>query len=288
MKHFLSINDINKKEVLAIFRETDRLMRVKEPLLKNRTLAMIFEKSSTRTRISFEVAMEQLGGHAIFLSTSDLQLARGETIGDTGRVLSRYIDCIMARVFGHDELLELAKYATVPVINGLSDYEHPCQALTDAYTIFKNRGLSGKIVLLGDGGNNTFVSLIKLLEMFGMEIVVSCPADYQPTIAGKYKIIEDPKEAVKGANVLYTDTFVSMGKEKEREKRINELQKYQLDASLLALADNPIVLHPLPAHRGIEIIDEVMDGKNSIVFDQAENRLHVQKALLYLLLMKWL
>lgn len=288
MKHFLSINDFSKNEIVTIFRETDRLMHVKEPLLKNKILAMIFEKSSTRTRISFEVAMEQLGGHAIFLSTSDLQLARGETIGDTGRVLSRYIDCIMARVFDHDELLELAKYATVPVINGLSDYEHPCQALTDAYTIFKNRGLSGKIVFLGDGGNNTFVSLIKLLEMFGMEVVVSCPSDYRPPIAGKYKIVEDPKEAVKGANVLYTDTFVSMGKEKEKEKRINELQRYQLDASLLALADNPIVLHPLPAHRGIEITDEVMDGKNSLVFDQTENRLHVQKALLYLLFIKWL
>ncbi len=284
MKHLVSISDLTKKDVTEIFRFTDKLMNRKQPLLKNRILAMVFEKPSTRTRVSFEVAMEHLGGHAINLSHSETQLARGESIADTARVLSRYVDAVMARVYGHETVSDLAKYSSVPVINGLSDLEHPCQALTDAYTISKKKGLRGKIVFLGDCANNTFASLIRVCEMFGMDITVSCPPAYAPQIKGKYKIIGNPGEAVKGASVLYTDTFVSMGEEAEKEKRLNELKPYQLNASLVKAAGNPIVMHPLPAHRGVEITNDAMDGKNSVVFEQAENRLHVQKAILYLLM----
>lgn len=284
MKHLISISDLTKSEVIQIFKTTDKLKKLKKPLLKNKTLAMIFEKPSTRTRVSFEVAMLQLGGHAIFLNTNDIQLARGESIADTARVLSRYVDAIMARVFKHETLLELKKYSSVTVINGLSDLEHPCQALADAYTILKSKDLKGKIVFLGDGTNNTFNSLIRVCEMFGMDIVVSCPKGYQPRIKGKYKTVENPKEVVKGADVLYTDTFVSIGEEKEVQQRLHDLKGYQLNSTLVKLAKNPIVMHPLPAHRGVEITSDVMDGKNSVIFQQAENRLHVQKALLYLLL----
>lgn len=284
MRHLISINDLTKSEVTKIFKVTDKLKKVKKPLLKDKVLAMIFEKPSTRTRVSFEVAMLQLGGHAIFLGKNDIQLVRGESIADTARVLSRYVDAIMARVYEHSTIQELAKYSSVPVINGLSDLEHPCQALTDAYTILKNKGLKGKIVFLGDGTNNTFASLIKLCEMFGMNVVVSCPSKYKPRVKGKYKIIENPAEAVKGADVLYTDTFVSMGEEEEVKKRLNDMHGYQLNAKLVTLAKNPIVMHPLPAHRGTEITSDVMDGPRSVIFEQAENRLHVQKAILYLML----
>ncbi len=284
MKHLISINDLTKSEVLEIFRTTDKLKNVKKPLLKNKILAMIFEKPSTRTRVSFEVAMHHLGGHAIFLNKNDMQLSRGESIADTARVLSRYVDAVMARVYEHKTMDELAKYATVPVINGLSDLEHPCQALVDAYTIMKSKGLKGRIVFLGDCANNTFHSLIRVCQMFDMDIIVSCPSTYKPKMKGNYKIIENPKEAVKDADILYIDTFVSMGKEQEAEKRISELKDYQLNSSLIKLAKNPIVMHPLPAHRGVEITDDVMDGPHSVIFQQAENRLHVQKAILYLLL----
>ncbi len=282
--HLISIGDLAKSDVMNIFKATDRLMNKKQPLLKGKILAMVFEKPSTRTRVSFEVAMEQLGGHAINLSHSETQLARGESIADTARVLSRYVDAVMARVYEHSTIEELAKYSSVPVINGLSDLEHPCQALTDAYTILKKKGLRGKIVFLGDGTNNTFTSLVKVCEMFGMEIVVSCPAKYKPRIKGDYAIIENPKEAVKNADILYTDTFVSMGEEPEKEKRLSDLKGYQLNSVLVKLANSPIVMHPLPAHRGVEITDDAMDGKNSVIFEQAENRLHVQKAVLQFLM----
>ncbi|MBI2076343.1 MAG: ornithine carbamoyltransferase [Candidatus Aenigmarchaeota archaeon] len=284
MKHLISISDLTKNDVTQIFKTTDKLKNKKMPLLKDKILAMVFEKPSTRTRVSFEVAMEHLGGHAINLSHGETQLVRDESIADTAKVLSRYVDAIMARVFEHKTLMELAKYASVPVINGLSHKEHPCQALADAYTILKRKGLKGKIVFLGDGTNNTFNSLVKVCGMFGMDIIVSCPAGYKPKIKGKYKVVESPKEAVKDADVLYTDTFVSMGEEKEIKKRIADLKGYQLNSSLVKTANNPIVMHPLPAHRSVEITSDVMDGKNSVVFEQAENRLHVQKAILYLLL----
>lgn len=284
MKHLVSIDDLSKKEVELIFKTTDKLKNVSKPLLKDKVLAMIFEKPSTRTRVSFEVAMLQLGGHAIFLNKNDIQLARGESIADTARVLSRYCDAIMARVFSHDTILELAKHATVPVINGLSDTEHPCQALADAYTIKKAKGLKGKIAFLGDGDNNTFHSLIGICQLYGMEIAVSCPQAYHTRMKGRYRIVENPKAAVMGASVLYTDTFVSMGEESEVKKRLEDLRSYQLNSALVKLAKNPIVMHPLPAHRGVEITSDVMDGKNSAIFEQAENRLHVQKAILALLM----
>ena len=284
MKHLISVDDLAKNDVTKIFRLTDRLKNKKKSLLKNKILAMVFEKPSTRTRVSFEVAMEHLGGHAINLSHSETQLAREESIADTARVLSRYVDAVMARVYEHKTVAELARYSSVPVINGLSDAEHPCQALADAYTISKKKGLRGKIVFLGDCANNTFASLIMICEMFGMSIVASCPDAYKPIIKGNYKIIENPAEAVKGADILYTDTFVSMGEEAEKKKRLYDLKEYQLNAALVKAAGNPIVMHPLPAHRGVEITDDVIDGKKSVVFEQAENRLHVQKAILYLLL----
>ncbi len=284
VRHLLSMSDLSKKDVTNIFKLTDKLKGKNVSVLKNKTLAMIFEKPSTRTRVSFEVAMEQLGGHAIYLSRNDMQLSRGESTADTARVLSRYVDAIMARVYAHDTIVELAKHSSVPVINGLSDLEHPCQALADAYTISKKKGMKGRIVFLGDGANNTFASLIRVCEMFGMDIIVSCPKNYAPRIKGKYRIVENPKEAVKNAAVLYTDTFVSMGEEAEKEKRLADLKGYQLNLELVRLANNPIVMHPLPAHRGAEITSEAMDGPCSVVFDQAENRLHVQKAILFLLL----
>ena len=284
MKHLISISDIKRKDIELIFKTTDKLKKVKKPLLKNKILAMIFEKPSTRTRVSFEVAMLHLGGHAIYLNQNDIQLSKGESIADTARVLSLYCDVIMARVFSHETISELAKHSSVPVINGLSELEHPCQALADAYTIMKSKGLKGKIVFLGDGSNNTFQSLIRVCHMFGMEIIVSCPPNYKPKIKGGYKIVENPKDAVMGTDVIYTDTFVSMGEESEVKQRLHDLRGYQLNSSLVKLAKNPIVMHPLPAHRGVEITSDVMDGKNSVIFQQAENRLHVQKALLYLLL----
>jgi ornithine carbamoyltransferase len=286
MKNLMSTKNLTRKEIELIFRTTDKLKNKKKPLLKNKVLAMIFEKPSTRTRVSFETAMFHLGGHAVFLSKNDIQLGRGETIADTAKVLSRYVDGIMARLFEHGKMLELAKYSSIPVINGLDDLEHPCQALTDLYTIKQKKKLKGlKIVFLGDGRNNTFTSLIYLCNKFGMNVFVSCPSKYKPKIRAKYKWVKNPLEAVKDADVLYTDTFVSMGQEKDNKKRIKNLRDYQLNSKLLKLAKkNVIVMHPLPAHRGTEITSKVMDRKNSVVFDQAENRLHVQKAILYLLM----
>ena len=247
---------------------------------------MIFEKPSTRTRVSFETAMHHLGGHAIYLSKNDIQLGRGETIEDTARVLSRYVDGIMARLFEHKDLLKLAKFSSVPVINGLTDLEHPCQALGDLYTIRQKRGLKKlKIVFVGDGANNTFHSLIYLCEKFGFEIVVSCPNIYSPKIHANFRLINDPKTAAKDADIIYTDTFVSMGLEKEEKQRNKDLKRYQVNSNLVSLAKRDcIVMHPLPAHRDMEIASNVMDSKKSVVFDQAENRLHVQKAILYLLM----
>jgi ornithine carbamoyltransferase len=286
MKNLLSTKNLTRKEVELIFKTTDKLKNKKKPLLKNKVLAMIFEKPSTRTRVSFETAMLHLGGHAIFLSKNDIQLGRGETIADTAKVLSRYINCIMARLFKHEKMLELAKYSSVPVINGLDDLEHPCQALADLYTIKQKKKLKGlKILFLGDGANNTFHSLIYLCNKFGINVAVSCPSKYKPKIRAKYKWVKEQKEAVKDADVLYTDTFVSMGQEKEDKKRLKDLKDYQLNSNILKLAKKKaIVMHPLPAHRGTEITSKVMNSKKSVIFDQAENRLHVQKAILYILI----
>jgi ornithine carbamoyltransferase len=228
--------------------------------------------------------MAELGGSYLYLTPREMQLSRGETIKDTAKVLSRYVSGIAARTYSHKTVTELAKHASIPIINALTDLEHPCQALADLYTIKQKKGLKGKIVFLGDGANNTFHSLIYLCEKFGFEIIVSCPSRYKPKIKAKYKVISDPKKAVKGANIIYTDTFVSMGQEKQAKARDKELKKYQLNSKLLKLAPKAIVMHPLPAHRGQEITSDVLDGKQSVVLDQAENRLHVQKAVLSKLL----
>jgi ornithine carbamoyltransferase len=300
VKHLLSVNDLSVKEIEAIFRKTDKLKKRPKPILKNKTLAMLFAKPSTRTRASFEVAMTQLGGHAIDLDFEDLQVKRGESIADTARVLSRYADGIMARLFSHNDIIELAKNSRVPVINGLTDLLHPCQALGDIYTIKKRfRRLRGlKLVYLGDGNNNVTHSLMFICSKLGIDMTVSCPKNYFPDTdiakqalenckksGSDFKVVTIPKEAARDADILYTDSWISMGEEAEKEERIGVFAPYQLDSELVKLAKRDcIVMHCLPAHRGYEIKSEVMDGKNSVIFDQAENRLHTEKGILALLL----
>jgi ornithine carbamoyltransferase len=268
--------------------------------LKGRTLAMIFEKSSTRTRVSFEAGISQLGGHAIFMSSADTQIGRGEEVRDTASVLSRYVDAIMIRTYSQESVVELAKYATVPVINGLTDMHHPCQVLADLLTIKEKLGsLKGlKLAYIGDG-NNMANSLIEGCVKAGMDIALACPEGYDPDsgilawakekgtgkAGGSAQVVRDPVAAASGADVLYTDVWASMGQESEKASREKHFRGFQINAELLAKAKpGAIVLHCLPAHRGEEITDEVMEGKNSAIFDQAENRLHVQKALLELLI----
>lgn len=280
MSDLISTKDLTKKEVESLFRLTDKLKNKRTNDLKGRMLMLYFEKPSTRTVTSFATAMVQLGGGYLYLTPREMQISRGETVRDTAKVLSRYVNGIAARTFKHETVTALAKHAEVPVINALTELEHPCQALADLYTIKKKGLKKKKIAFLGDGTNNTFYSLIYLCEKFGFEITVGCPKKYNPKITAKYKVTEDAKKAVKGADVIYTDVFASMGQEKEAKKRLKDLKKYQLNSKLLKLAPKAIVMHPLPAHRGQEITSEVLDSKKSVVLDQAENRLHVQKALL--------
>lgn len=263
--------------------------------LAGRSLAMIFEKSSTRTRVSFEVAMTQLGGHAVFLSPKDTQLGRGETIADTARVLGRYVDAIMYRAFSHANMVELARCSGVPVINALDDLEHPCQITADLLTVLEHKGrLEGlKLAYVGDG-NNVCNSLLLGAAMVGMDLAAACPPGYRPdpaivakaaelAAAGgvRSEVLTDPVQAVEGADVVYTDTWVSMGQEEEVAQRRKTFLPYQVNAALLSKAKpDAIFMHCLPAHRGWEVTDEVMEGRQSVVFDQAENRLHAQKAVL--------
>ncbi len=264
-------------------------------ILKGKTLGMIFEKSSTRTRVSFEAGMLQLGGHAIYLNSRDIQIGRGESIADTAKVLSSYIDAIMIRTFEHEKIQELAEHASVPVINGLCDMYHPCQALADVLTIFELKGMVKglKVVYIGDG-NNVAHSFMILCAMMGMEVVVSCPKGYEPNeevvkkskaIADKYGgsvVVEhDPVQAVKGADIVYTDVWASMGQEEEAKERMKVFMPYQVNDELLQYASKKVkFLHCLPAHREEEVTASVIDGSDSVVFQQAENRLHVQKAIL--------
>ncbi len=299
-----SLFHFTKEEIEQILKTSEllkfQLLRgEKHPLLKGKTLAMIFEKPSTRTRVSFEVGMWQLGGYALYLSASDLQLGRGETVADTAQVLSRYVDGIMARVFAHQTILDLAKYSRVPVINGLSDFSHPCQGLADLFTIYEKKGrLSGlRLAYVGDGNNVTH-SLLYGCSKVGMNITLACPKNHEPDaeVVSKAKeegrksgcevrITKDPKEAVKGADIVYTDVWASMGKEKEHEKRVKVFKPYQVNGKLVKEAEEDyIFMHCLPAHRGQEVTDEVADSENSVIFDQAENRLHTQKALLALIM----
>ena len=270
------------------------------PVLQGKVLAMIFQKPSTRTRISFEVAMLQLGGHALYLGWRDLQLGRGETIADTARVLSRYVDGIMARVFAQETIVELAKHADVPVINGLSDLVHPVQAISDMFTIWEKKGrLQGlKLAFVGDGSDNVLHSLLLASAKLGVNIAVASPKELRPNkeilrvaeedaefSGATIEFYEDPYEAVRGADIVYTDVWVSMGQEEEREKKVKMLEPYRVTVDLMKhAARDAIFMHCLPAHRGEEVVNEVIDGPWSVVWDQAENRLHVQKAILALLL----
>ncbi len=299
-----SLLHLTKEELEQILKTSEllkyQLLRGEEhPLLKGKTLAMIFEKPSTRTRVSFEVGMWQLGGYALYLSAGDLQLGRGETVADTAQVLSRYVNGIMARVFAHQTILDLVKYSRVPVINGLSDFTHPCQGLADLFTIYEKKGrLSGlKLAYVGDG-NNVAHSLLYGCSKVGMNITLACPKGYEPNpevVSGakeegrrsgcKVNVTSDPREAVRGADVIYTDVWASMGKEKEHEQRIKIFMPYQINGKLVKGAKKDyLFMHCLPAHRGEEVTDEVADSKNSVIFDQAENRLHTQKAIMALMM----
>lgn len=303
-RDFLTMQEYTKEELWQILKLAQRMKGKtgapkKEPLT-GKILAMIFQKPSTRTRVSFEVGMRQLGGYAIYLNWSELQLGRGETIADTAKVLSRYANGIMARVYSHKDIEELAKYADIPVINGLSDLHHPCQGLSDLFTIWEKKGrLEGvKLAWIGDG-NNVCNSLLIGCTKLGVNISVACPKGYEPDITAVnlakknaeetgavVEIVREPKKAAKNADVIYTDTFVSMGMEAERTKRLNTfIPKYQVTSKLFQYArPEAIFMHCLPCHRGEEVTAEVIDGPRSIVFDQAENRLHVQKAILTLIL----
>jgi len=303
-KDLISVHDLEIGEVALILDVAAKLKRKQkkgEPhqYLKGKTLAMLFSKASTRTRTSFEVGFFQLGGHPIYLSDDASQIGRGEPVKDTARVLSRFVDGIMIRTFSHESVIELAKYATIPVINGLTDLLHPCQALTDLFTIQeKMKVLKGrKMVYVGDG-NNMAHSLMYAAAKVGMNMVCACPKGYQPdpkVLAEAQEdashtgctitVEEDVMKAVKGADVLYTDTWASMGQEEEHDARKKIFAPYQINAELLAAArPEAIVMHCLPAYRGEEITDDVIEGPQSVVFDQAENRLHVQKAIMALLM----
>ncbi len=301
---FLTLQDFSFEEIhymLDIASDLKRMyLRGESPeILYRKTLAMIFEKSSTRTRVSFEVAMHQLGGYALFLGAKDLQLGRGETIPDTARTLARYVDGIMARVYSHEDLLDLADFSQVPVINGLSDLFHPCQILADLLTIKEKRKNfeNLKLSYVGDG-NNVCNSLLIGCSKLGINVACACPENYEPLedvidlakdnakiFDSEVQIVQDPHDAVLDADVVYTDTFISMGQEAEAEERMEVFPPFQVNQELLNNAlINVMVMHCLPAHRGQEITDEVIDGPNSVVWDQAENRLHAQKAILTLLL----
>ena len=291
-RDFLAITDFSRDEIQRLFDLAARMKagRYGEQPLAGKTLAMVFAKSSTRTRVSFEVGATQLGGHALFLSSKDIQLGRGEPIPDTARVLSRYVNGIMIRTFDHKEVEELARWATIPVINGLTDLSHPCQVLADLFTV--REALGGweqkRIAWVGDG-NNMANSWLEAAEVLGFELRLACPEGFEPNREkferacknAKVEVTEVPEEAVEGAHVVNTDVWASMGQEGEAEARRNAFKGYTVDADLMKLAaPGAIFLHCLPAHRGEEVTDDVIEGKQSRVFDEAENRLHVQKALL--------
>jgi len=300
--HLVSLADLSREEIEALLDRADDLKRMRREgvvtdYLKNRSLAMIFEKSSTRTRVSFEVGMTDLGGHALYLDPTSMQLGRGETVEDTARILSGYVHGIMIRAKSHRTVEQLAHNASVPVINGLSDLEHPCQALADLMTIreIKGRFTGLKFAWVGDG-NNVCNSLILAAAMTGMEMAVACPKGYEPdaeivrkakALGGKVLVTNDVKVAGKDADVLYTDVWVSMGEEAERDQRCRDLRDYQINMDLIRLAKKDcLVMHCLPAHRGEEISDDAMRSPGSVIFEQAENRLHAQKALMMKLMGK--
>lgn len=304
MKHLLTIHDLSVAETeeilkLAIKLKVETKAGIAHPLLKGKTLGMIFTKSSTRTRVSFEVGMTQLGGYPLFLSSADIQLGRGETIHDTACVLSRYLDGIMIRTFLQSDVEELATEGSIPIINGLTDDHHPCQALADALTIYEHKGkLKGcKLAYVGDG-NNVAHSLAEICAKTGMDFACASPKGYTcneeimrraiedaKETGATLTFTEDPIEAVSGADAIYTDTWVSMGQEEEKQKRIADFAGYQVDEKLMSSAnEGAVFLHCLPAYRGFEVSESVIDGPQSVIFDEAENRLHAQKAVMALLM----
>lgn len=305
-KDFISVADFTAEELKFVI---DTAYSLKQrfysgerviPVLAGKAVMMIFQKPSTRTRISFEQAIVQLGGHPITVNWQELQLGRGETIADTARVLERYVDGIVARVYKHSDLEELAKHAEVPVINALSDREHPCQAVGDMLTIYEKKGrLKGvNLTYVGDGGNNVAHSLLLAASKLGLNVRIGTAEGYDPdpeilklaeeeasSSGATVEIVRSPEEAVRAADVVYTDVWVSMGQEAERERRVKDLSKFRVTPELMRLArKDAIFMHCLPALRGMEVVDEVIDGHWSVVWDQAENRLHAQKAILALLL----
>ena len=290
-KDLLSISDLSKEDILTLI---DRALEIKSQhrnanrSLEGYTLGLIFEKASTRTRVSFEIAMFRLGGQTIFLNRSDTQMSRDENIHDTAKVLSRYIDALAIRTYSQGLLEEMARWADIPIINALSDLYHPCQVLSDMMTMKESRGtLDGiKIAWVGDG-NNVAHSWINAARVMGFDLVLACPEGYKPlpgVMEGSgenIRVVDDPEEAVKGAAVINTDVWASMGQEKEEAQRLEDFRAYQVDSKLVKLAaPDVVVMHCLPAHRGEEITSEVLDGPRSIVFDQAENKLHLHQALL--------
>ena len=299
-RDFISVLDADAHDLIALLDGAARMKKARgrgddRRILSGKCLAMVFEKASTRTRISFEVGMEELGGHAIFLNPKDLQLGRGEEIRDTARVLSRYVAGVMIRAFRHGTIEEFARNSSIPVINGLSDREHPCQILGDLLTLRERFGSTDglSVAWIGDG-NNVCHSLILASVMAGLDLAVASPARYRPdqgiveaarAAGAKIHVTADPREAARDADALYTDVWVSMGEEAEREERLAAFRGYTVDAALLSIASpDAVVLHCLPAHRGEEITGDVLEGPQSIVWEQAENRLHTEKALLASLL----
>ena len=303
-KSLISINDLSVEEIYQIFELSKNLKEKKltgEPhkVLEGKTLGMIFAKPSTRTRISFETGIYHLGGIGMYFGPNDLQLGKSENVSDTAQVLSRYLDGIMIRTFSHQDVMDLAKYGSIPVINGLTDLLHPCQVLTDLFTILeKRRTLQGlKLAYLGDG-NNMAHSLLHGCSKVGMDIAIASPSGYTPQkeivdnananakyMGSKVEILEDPNEVVKDADIVYTDVWASMGQESEAQERRTHFEKYQVNPELVKGAkDDYLFMHCLPAHRGDEVVNKVADSKNSVIFDEAENRLHVQKAIMALVM----
>ena len=301
MNHLLKLSDLTKEEITAILDLADELKAKHkqgndEPILKGKTLGMIFQKSSTRTRVSFETGMYQLGGNALFLSSRDLQIGRGEPVQDTARVLSRYLDGIMIRTFAQQEVEDLAKYGSIPIINGLTDYAHPCQVLADLETIREKKGkLEGlKLCFVGDG-NNMANSLIAGCIKMGMKVAIACPDEYQPDAElmkwakenGQFECSSDIDAMVKDSDVVYTDVWASMGQEEEAKERQKVFADYQVNAARMALTNEGcMVLHCLSAHRGEEITEDVLEAHADEIFEEAENRLHAQKAVLVKLMKK--
>lgn len=300
-RHLIGQNDLTPDELRSLLRRTAAVKSLpRSNDLRGRSLVMFFEKSSTRTRLSFEIGMTQLGGHAVYLDRESSQLSRGESVADMARVVSRYADLIMARVYAHQTLVELAEYATVPVINGLSDDEHPCQVLADLFTVIEYKGrVDGlKIAYVGDGDNNVAHSLLLGTTQLGVHVAIGSPSELQPQsrfvecarksaaqFGGSVTITTDPREAVDGADVVYTDVWVSMGREGDHTHRLELLAPYQVNAQLVATAKPDFLfMHCLPAHIGQEVTADVAYGPRSVIFDEAENRLHVQKALMLFLI----